>query len=225
MARPTVSATTERLYASLPEMYRDSDEPLDFPLLRYLSLLGDQAGEVDTLYERIDYVTRDDGGTVGDTSDLADPATADVGWLRWLGALVGAQITPDLTDAEARDAVRFAPAGYQAGTTAAVAAAARTALIGQKYVKVHDHSVTEPGNGGQWDVLLVTRVSDTPDVNAVLAAVVKKKAKPAGVVLRHRAYSATFAQVQAATEPSTFAGRQAMFPTFQDASDYLPPGA
>jgi hypothetical protein len=219
MARPAVTALTDRLYAQLPAMYRDADEPLDFPLLRFLSLLGDLAGEVDVLHDRVS------ADEPGGRSELADPAVADLAWLPWMAQMVGVRLPPNLTGQAARDAVAFASSGYRGGTKAAVADAARSALIGARYVKIHDHSITEPGNGGEWDVLLVTRVSDTPDVQAVLDAVVSKRAKPAGVVLHHRAYSATYAQVQGGTTPDTYSGRQATFPTYQDASDYLPPGA
>lgn len=219
MARPVVTAFTERLYASLPAMYQDADEPLDWPLLRFLSCLTDITAEVDTLHTRLSV------DEPGELSELADPATADLGWLPWMAQLVGVRLMPDVTGQAARDAVAFASSGYRGGTKAAVADAARSALVGARYVKVHDHSITEPGNGGEWDVLLVTRVSDTPNVQAVLDAVVSKRAKPAGVVLYHRAYSATYAQVQGGTTPDTYAGRLAAFPTYQSASDYLPPGA
>jgi hypothetical protein len=219
MARPAVGDLTERLYSQLPAMYRDADEPLDFPLLRFLSLVGDLADEVDVLHDRLS------ADELGQLSELADPAVADLAWLPWIAQLVGVRLLPDVTGQAARDAVAFASSGYRGGTKAAVADAARSALMGARYVKVHDHSITEPGNGGEWDVLLVTRVSDTPDVQAVLDAVVSKRAKPAGVVLHHRAYSATYAQVQGGTSPDTYEGRLDTFPTYQDASDYLPPGA
>lgn len=219
MARPDITAFTERLYASLPAAYRDADEQFDFPLLRFLSSLTDITAEVDVLHDRLS------ADLAGEVSELADPAVANLEWLPWMAQLVGVRLMPNVTGQAARDAVAFASSGYRGGTKAAVADAARSALIGARYVKVHDHSITEPGNGGEWDVLLVTRVSDTPDVQAVLDAVVTKRAKPAGVVLHHRAYSATYAQVQGGTTPDTYAGRQATFPTYQDASDYLPPGA
>jgi P2-related tail formation protein len=219
MPRPVVAALTDRAYASLPATYQDADEPLDFPLLRFLSSLTDLAAEVDVLHDRLS------AHVPGKVSELADPAKADLSWLPWLAQLVGVRLPPELTGQAARDAVAFASSGYRSGTKAAVADAARSALTGARYVKVHDHSITEPGNGGQWDVLLVTRVSDTPNVQAVLDAVVSKRAKPAGVVLHHRAYSATYAQVQGGTTPDTYQGRLDTFPTYQDASDYLPPGA
>lgn len=217
MARPTVSPFTERVYEQLPSVYIDNDSSVDYPLLRYLSLLCDQAGEIADIYDRLNY---DDTNPTG-TSDLSDPATADEAWLPWLAQMVGAD-TFGLSGQAVRDAIAGAVSGFRSGTKTAIADAARSALTGTRYVKVYDHSVANVGDGGQWDVLLVTRTSETADVPAVLAAVTAKNAKPAGVQLHHRAYSATYTEVQAATSPDTYSGRQSTFATYQAASDFLP---
>lgn len=194
MPRPTVSALTDRLYDRLPAVYRDADEPQDFPLLRWLSLLVDQAGEVDVLHDRIV------PDNVADLSELADPATADLNWLPWIAQMVGVRLPRDVTGQAARDAVQFASSGYRGGTKAAVADAAKSELTGTRYATIYDHSTDSSviGAAGEWDVLIVTRTSETPDVAKVLDAVVKKRAKPAGVVLYHRAYTATWGAVQTA---------------------------
>lgn len=132
-----------------------------------------------------------------DTSDLGDPTTADAAWLPWMAQLVGVDLNPDLTPTQARDAVRYASAGWRAGTRSAVADAARSELTGTKYAAVYDHSISGIGNGGVWDVLVVTRPTETPDPNAVLAAIVAKGAKPAGVVLHHRSFESTWDTVVA----------------------------
>lgn len=187
---PIGIATINRLYSALPEAYRYADEDQGWPLYLWLAGTVAELGEVDVLLDRVDYVTVDDGGTLGDTSDLTDPVAADLEWLPWLAQLVGVPLRPDLTDAEKRDAIRYASAGWRAGTKTAVAAAAKTELTGTQYARVYDHSITEPGDGGQWDVLIITRVTETPDVDRVLLAVDRRAAKPAGVVLHHRAYEA-----------------------------------
>jgi hypothetical protein len=202
MARPIPSAFTERWYAALPEHYRDRDEGLDYPLLRWMSLLGDQAGEVFTLLTRIQYIPIDDGGVPGDTSDLADPSAADEAWLPWLGELVGVTLPPAVTGQAARDAVAGAVNGYQVGTKTAIANAARSGLTGSRYVSVYDHTISAPGDGGIWDVLIVTRAAETPDINAVINAVTTKNAKPAGVVLHYRAYTATWTAMETAYGPA-----------------------
>lgn len=202
---------TRRVYAALPEVMRTADaQPATgptFPLLRYLGALLDEAAAVEVLLRRIDYVSPSERATspnlpvlpTDDTSDLVDPDTADPGWLQWMGQLVGARIVPGSSPAAARDAIRYASSGYRAGTRAAVADAARSALTGTRYVRVYDHSTSSGrGTGGAFDVLLVTRGSETPDPGVVLAAVVEKAAKPAGVKLWHLSYSATWATIEAA---------------------------
>lgn len=139
-----------------------------------------------------------------DTSDLADPNTADNSWLDWLGQLVGVQnIDPGLTLVERRDAVRYAASGWRAGTKLAVANAAKSVLTGTQYAKVYDHSTSlgDKGSAGAWDVLIVTRNSETPDAATVLDTINKKHAKPAGVVLHHQSYEASWNLVET-TYPS-----------------------
>lgn len=200
MVAPVVHPFTQSVYDSLPEALRTGQEALDYPLLRYLSLLLDQTGVHADAAVAFDYVPLDEGGVAGDTSALIDPDTADAAWLSWLAQLTGQRLSPLLTETARRDAVRYGAAGWRAGTKQAVADAAKSALTGTRYVGVWDHSnpTSGYGAGGEWDVLLVTRVEETPDVPAVLQAVIDKGAKPAGVVLHHAAYSGTWAQIEAA---------------------------
>ena len=194
------------LYESLPQRYRDDDAdpslppPTDRPLLRYLCGVGEIVAALESLLDRVAYLPPDDGGLAGDTSDLVDADAADAAWLPWLGQLVGVDVTGITGAVARRDAIRRGSAGFAAGTRAAIAEAAASALTGSRYVRVQDHR-TLAGAGGVWDVLLTTRVSETPDVGTVIAAVVEKGAKPAGVVLHHRAYQASWA-VLAAERPT-----------------------
>jgi hypothetical protein len=195
MAPPAVHPLTLRWYEGLPEAWRNLDaaqENPDYPLLRLMSLIGDQLGAVEELIDRINYFPPDEGGDPGDTSDLADPATADAAWLPWLARLVGVLLPPALSEAEARDAVAFASSGWRAGTKDGMADAARSALTGTRYVRIIDHY-----GGDEWRVEVMTRATETPSVPAVLAAIVAKDAKPAGVELVPVAYSATWTQVEA----------------------------
>jgi hypothetical protein len=228
VAEPAVSDFTARWYARLPGEYRDADAGLDWPLLRFLSLLGDQGGDVLTLLERIDYRAPDDSppGEAGDTSDLADPATADVAWLPWLAQLVGVVLDPALSVQERRDLLASASSGWRIGTKAAVADAVRTRLSGTKYVEVHSHSTEQGvGSGGAFDVLIVTLESETigwfslestaptwADVEALGSwdaieeqanaklheAVIAAGAKPAGVRLWWAPYRASWDVIEAA---------------------------
>lgn len=194
---PVYSAEAERFWTLIPAMYRDADAG-DWLFKRYLSAMLDRLGEVGDLYRRIDYISLNDGGAAGDTSDLTNPQTADLSWLPWLAQLVGVDLDPALSEQAQRDAIAYASSGWMAATKSAVAAAAKSALTGSRYAVVYDHSIATVGDGGEWDVLIVTRTSETPDIDAVLTAIVDKRAKPAGVTLHHLAYAATWAQVEAA---------------------------
>lgn len=134
------------------------------------------------------------------TSDLVDPAGADDAWLPWLGQLLGVTLPPSLSPAERRDAVTFASSGFRSGTKGAVADAARSVLTGTRYARVYDHSIPVNGvltPGGQWDVTIVTRATETPATADVVAAVVRKAAKPAGVKLYTVPYAASWDTIEA----------------------------
>lgn len=202
-ARPAVHPFTDRLYESLPEFRRLADPDLDWPLLRYLSLLVDQAGTVVDLIDRITYTPPDDAALAAalgiditaSTSDLTDPATADAAWLPWLAQFVGANIS-GLTVDEARDAIPGV--GFLAGTKRGIAQAAAAALIGTKYVRVYDHYTGDP-----WLIEVRVRASETVPENdpagdaKVRNAILARHAKPAGydIVVTH--YHAPWDDIEA----------------------------
>ena len=187
---PDPGPTLARLYERLPEHYRAYDETAGFPLYRWLAGVLSEQGAVEVLIDRL--------GGASSESDLADPDRADVAWLPWMAQLVGARLAAGMSVAEQRDAVKYASAGWRAGTRQAVADAVRSELTGTRFAQVYDHSVVRPGDGGVWDVLIVTRGSETPDVPAVLAAAVRRGAKPAGVRLYHRTYDVPWSTLMAA---------------------------
>lgn len=201
MPEPAYSLTTERLYLRLPEFLRAADARNDWIMKTWLSGIADSQGEVDVLLSRIDYWPKAHGGEADDTSDLVDARTADLEWLDWLGQLFGVKPAPGLSEQARRDAVQFASSGFRAGTKAGIADAARSALDGTRFAQVYDHSTFVIGEGGEWDVLLVTRSSETPDPGAVLRSVISKRAKPAGVLLWHRAYATSW-DILEATYPN-----------------------
>lgn len=205
---PAVHATTERIYNGLPEVYRDVDatapEP-GYPLLRYLSLVTDQLGAAADTAARIDYVPPDDPeydeALDGDrTSDLVDPATADAAWLPWLAATVGITLNAALTEAAQREQISGAAAGWQVGSRGALVVAAQAALTGTRSVRV---TVTGPHTA-----TIITDAAETPGGPAsVLAAIEAGRARPAGILLSHSYYTATWATVEAAYP--TWAGLEA----------------
>ena len=160
MTRPTVTPSTEAVYSRLPAHYRDSDarqvSGSGYPLLRWLSGLGDQMAEVDAILARLDYLTLSEGRVGADTSDLVDPLTADVAWLAWLGWLVGVDASSRLTDAERRAAITgIATGGWAAGSQESLAAVVRPLLSGMRLVRIF------PGEFGPWTIGVHTRLSET----------------------------------------------------------------
>ena len=194
-------------FGDLPEFMQTDDRAAGFPLLKFMRLIGDQGDGFASTYRRIDFTPVDEGGTPGDASDLVDPDTADPAWLPYSATLVGARLGSGLTVAQQRDAIRYSPAGFRAGQKSAVADAAQSVLTNTRYARVVPNR-TESGPGTQWDLLIVTRLTETPDIPAVLAAVIAQRVKPAGVILHHLAYSATVGQVMTAhTTVGAYAGQ------------------
>lgn len=195
---PVVTTFTQEWFDSLPEFMRAADPGTGDHLLRFLSLLGDQADAIRAVYRRIDFVPPDEGGPVGDVSELVSADLADPAWLPWLALAVGAP-SAGLTVQQQRDSIRTTGGGWRGPTKAAIAAAAGTALIGTRYARVLDHTtnIGNPGMGGVWDVTIITRPSETPSTQAVLDAITNAGAKPAGVHLYARAYTATVGTLQA----------------------------
>lgn len=201
-----VTATTLRLYGRLPNVYRKLDaqqgsSPDNLPLLRYLATLCDQLAALEVLLDRFQ-----------NTQDLVNPQTADVAWLPWLAQLVGAELPVPLNNPAAARALIANPAsGWQAGTKQAIANAVQPILLGTKYCVVRDHY-----NGDPWQIEVRTRNSETPAAtegfvwdfaqwgqttswghDAVIDAILQANAKPAGYVLVHTQYEATWDTVTA----------------------------
>lgn len=179
---PVVHPITQQWYEMLPELYQVADVSpggaLLFPLLRFMSLLGDLFGADTDLIDRIS-MTVVQGAEV---SQLVDPVLGDESWLMWQAQLVGAKLTGYEPETTKRATIASASNGWRAGTKDSMAAAARTQLTGSQTVEILDHQ-TDSGGGGEWDVLVRTRAIETPDNQAVLDAINAAGVKPAGVKL------------------------------------------
>lgn len=219
MSEPTYSATTERLYARLPESYRNLDIQQNWELKKFISSIADQLGDIDALIQRIEYIPENERfayysalnqyntyqrppgiedpaygwSPMGETSDLIDGRTANLEWLDYIGMLTGAQVRPLETEDEKRDAIIRGYLGLTAGSRQAVEDAVKRVLTGTKYARVYPQRDGAGGNplspGTQWDVLIVTRASETPIGIDLAAEVTNKGAKPAGVILHHIPYN------------------------------------
>lgn len=192
------SPFTDRWFAALEDFRRTVDDTTGGQLLAFLDALGQLVDPATTLAARADYLTPDEGGAAGDTSDLVDPATADAGWLPYLAQVVYAVPLDGVTDSDERRRVILARApGRIVGTKADVLAAAKGALTGTRTARVLDHS-DPTGAAGEWDVLVMTRPEETPSQQAVIDAVIAAGAKPAGVHLWVRDFAPTVGEVDAA---------------------------
>lgn len=217
---PHMSLLVDRLYQRFPQIYRTMDaRASQWPLKRWLGAALDYPGGIDDTVtawrgERpIGPADLEPWGLPSDElarwrderqsvlSTLGDPMTADVAWLPWMAQLVGAVLDPAASEAEQRDTIRYATSGWRAGTRGAIADAAKSALTGSRYARVVPHMKPSVGGGIEagtiWDITIVTRVSETPDPEAVLGAVLRTGVKPAGVRLHTTVYEASWDQIEA----------------------------
>lgn len=180
-APPAVAAFTRRWFDDLPEVYRAADEAdpsVDgWPLLRYLSLLGDQADELSTLVDR--FALHDDGA--GDwTSDLSNPATADAAWLPWLAQMAGIGL-----DVGSGSAETFLQLLVDYPTFAALAADNVT------FTEVRRHAERVPGGAGP-DALRSALLDSTGARHAASTGAWERLIRPhltgAGRVLHFRVF-------------------------------------
>lgn len=196
MSEPIFDTSTERLYdRGLPIHYRSEDANLDWVLKRWLSGIGGQQNEVDTIIERFSYTPPEDG-VPHDTSDLVNPITCDFAWLPWLAQLVGVKLDGTLSPTDQRNQVDFV--NFFRGTKQHMAQAAQKVLTGDKHVTIFDHTITSSaiGAAGQWDMLVITLASET--VSDPVAAIIAANAKPAGVNLLTETFTSTWDDVEAA---------------------------
>lgn len=216
---PFMTVLVDRLYHRLPEVYRTMDAAgSDWPFKRYLAGVLDLAGQIDQTVDDI-RGDRPIGPATPEPwslaaaeldewrasravrpSALGDPVQAPAAWLPWMAQMVGAPLDPAATEQERRDTIRYATSGWRGGTRGAIADAARSVLTGSKYARVIPHFRSAVGGGIEagtvWDIVIVTLTAETPDPNEVLGAVLRKGVKPAGAVLYHSAYQATWDQIE-----------------------------
>lgn len=213
---PYMSTLADRLYQRLPEVYRTLDaQDSTWTFKRYIAAIVYQAGLGDDFYAAVlgdrpigpaspqpwaleaDELANWLAARQSRLSSLGDPLQADSGWLPWLAQLVGATLDPTASDTEQRDTILFATSGWRAGTAAAMADAARSALIGSRYAAVLP-ATAGASPGTPWDITIVTRATETPNPSAVIGAILRKGVKPAGVTLHTRSYNSSWAAVGAA---------------------------
>lgn len=190
---PEPTATTARVWSGLPEFYRtaDAQQQPPFPLRRYLSLITDRLDEVNALLDRIDYRSPDEGGDLGDSSDLTDPATADPRWLPWLAQFVGVVGIGSMTVLQLREAIASAGSGWRTGTMPGLIGAIRARLTPSSYGPGWVRVIRDPAD--VWHLIIETATGETPQGGAaLLESLLGARVKPAGVRLTWQAYQLTW---------------------------------
>lgn len=150
-------------------------------------------------YNKEDVPSRPEGLPLGATSDLVDPLTANTEWLPWLAQFAGKNISHFTTMDNARVALASGN-NFSAGTIGAIQNAVQAVLSGTKTVRVFPMTTSLDAIGGatQWDVSIVTRTSESPDIAVMEEAVRLRNAKPAGVVFHFHKHQSTWDAVEIA---------------------------
>lgn len=209
MTSPSVSDFTAGVYGRLPEQYRTADEQQDWPLLRWLSLLGDQAGELQALFDRM-------ASSSAHRSEITDPQTADAAWLPWLARIVGVDMRAVADVAQQRQLLASTDVVRLAGTTASIVAAVQATLVGVRTVDV----ATQVGD--RWGIQVTVYAAETPDAAATTAAALRFK--PAGMHLTVQVLpGATYAHMRDVHGP-TVATFKSTFATYDAARQHTPEG-
>lgn len=156
--------TTVEMYSRLPEWMRTLDTYGH--LLKYLSLIGDQLGELNDLLDRL---------IPGEwPSDLTNPWAADPEWLPWLSQIAGVDLS-GTSDVEAqRYLIANAANGHRAGTTASVQAAVVPFLSGNRRLSIDRNT-----GGDSWHVTISVYGPEVVDQTKLEAAL--ESVRPAGV--------------------------------------------
>lgn len=206
MAAPEVHPAVERLYLDLGRVFREGQEDLDYPLLRYLDAVWQAHGEIE------DLVLEDEEGRPGWTI-LFDVDRCPAAFLPYLAQFVGVHFSGVLTEEEMRDRIRERE-GQQRGTPAALVAAIKRTLTGSQVVTLTERDTSA------YHFKVRTYTIQTPSVSATEAALLRMK--PAGLQYTLEVLDGvTFDELEAEF-PGTFADLDAEFGTFDDQTDWVP---
>ena len=203
MARPEVSALAEVFYEAMG-FHRDRDEENDWALLKFCAAW---VSPLDPVYELVR--ERDDAAPWG---ILLDPDRCPAECLSYLAQWVGVLLTPEMTEADRRTAIRE-PTGWARGREPAVRIAALPTLTGTRRIIIRSRT---PEVGIHY---IRTLASETPDPERTRAAL--RDALPAWEVLNYEALAGvTWADVAAGWED--WAAVAAEFESWADLADLLP---
>lgn len=164
--RPVVTDATEAFYSELGPWMR-----ADFDAWDLLTLCEACASGLQPLWD----VVNDQDDAPG-WSQVLDIDRVPTVWIPWLGQFVGVHYRAGLADADQRLRVRETD-GFRRGSPGAIKGAARQYLTGSGTVYLLER------HGSPYRYTVTTLDSETPDPDAVLAAL--KEQKPGGLIMFH----------------------------------------
>lgn len=211
MAEPIFTDTLEDAWRRLPQHYRDADEKNDWVFKKWLSGMYAQADRVAELVERFEFIAVEEGGR--GTSDLIDARYADEEWFQWIAMMRSQKFNPFATEAQNREILYGS--GYNIGTKQSIIDVAKTALSGSRFCQVYERTRddTVPGGGLWYEMLIVTRASETMD--DVVELVVGSGVKPMGIHLFYKQYETPWSTIHG-TFPTWAEWNAATWQTIQE---------
>lgn len=197
--RPEVSDVAEGFYSRLGPAITADDESTDWTLLKFVdAIVTVLLGDVDTIVSDTD--EHQGWEAVFNVEDAPEFA------LDYLAQFVGVKIEQQMTAAQKRLAIST-PAGFARGTIAAMRAAAQAWLTGDKTVNFTER------DGGAYLLTVETYIGETPNADAVEAALIK--AKPAGILLTYAAVvGLTYADLE--SSHADYAAVEAAYSTYDE---------
>lgn len=169
MAQPLLKSFAQRIY--------DDVAPLAWADSQYQWALAYYCGALGAMFQLVDDYGRDqvvNGKIAPGWSQLLDINRAPTEALPWLAQFVGATLPVSASDAAMRAQLLSVP-GWRRGTPAAMVAAAQATLTGNKTVTMIERA------GDAYTVVVITKASETPDVEETYAALLSQK--PGGIIL------------------------------------------
>lgn len=169
MAKPAASEAALDLYAALDPPFTQFDEEHDWAALKFCMALT--AGNIDLIHELVT-----EAGDRPPWQILFDPENCPEIALPYLAQFVGARISPDMSEAQIREAIRE-PQAFRRGTIPAIEEVAKRRLTGTKTVIIEERYTGLP-----WRLRIVTLVEETPDP-ATTEREITEEQKPIGILL------------------------------------------
>lgn len=213
MAAPPVSPPAQEFYEALAPTFTVGDEDRGYPLLKLCNALCPSP-----IRQIHSYVTDQEDGTPGWVI-VFDPDNAPVEVLPYLAQFDGAEIRPDMDEAQIRDAIR-SPQGFGRGRPSALAKIAQRHLTGGKTVLLDERSDGTVGVDKPWQMRIRTLASETPDPE-LTEREIRAEWKPIGIVLTYLAIDGqTWGDLR--LDHATWADVQADYATWEEVRTDLP---